>query len=233
MALDLACGAGQGTFELCNHYQQTVGVDISKAQIERAQEKAIILGNTEVEFVHAAADDLPFRDASIDLLTCAMSWHWLNPNTVFPEIDRVLNSPGALAVYSYCIPTISRHEQCNKMFQDFIASNSSWYEDSQYGPVFGVLENHYENIKLPLALSERHCISVESERSLEWVRGYIMSLNGFDHYCLDHPEARIALDDLMQDMKTVLTVKDSNKVVVPLSDVTVNMTYFMLLAVKC
>ena len=39
MALDLACGTGLSTFGLCSHYQRTVGVDVSKAQLDYAKEK--------------------------------------------------------------------------------------------------------------------------------------------------------------------------------------------------
>ena len=50
MVLDLACGTGHSTFELCNHYQRTVGVVISIAQLEQARENATILGKSgEVE----------------------------------------------------------------------------------------------------------------------------------------------------------------------------------------
>ena len=234
MALDLACGTGQGTFELCSHYQWTVGVDISKVQIEQAREKATTLGKSGiVEFVHAAASQLPFPDASVDLLTCAMAWHWLDPNTVFPEIDRVLKSPGALAVHSYNIPTIS-HDQCNKMLHEFINSNGNWPEDGPYGSADENLESHYKNVRLPFPLAERHYMTKETEMSLEWLRGYVMSLNTYDFYCRDHPEARSALDDLMQEMKTILLDDGKDDSTVKLSDVTftMTMTYFMLLAVK-
>ena len=148
MALDLACGTGQSTFELCSRYQKTVGVDISKAQLEQAREKATILGKSgEVEFVHAAASHLPLHDASVDLLTCAAAWHWLDPNTVFPEIDRVLKSPGVLAVYSYCSPTI-RHDHCNKIWQEFVSTKCTW-PDGPHGYTFDVLLSHYRNVSLP------------------------------------------------------------------------------------
>ena len=52
-------------------------------------------------------------------------------DTKMPE--RVLKSPGALAVYGYMIPTI-RHDQCNKMFYDFVFSKCTWDKECKDGP---------------------------------------------------------------------------------------------------
>ena len=233
MALDLACGTGHSTFELCSHYQRTVGVDISKAQLERAREKATILGKSgEVEFVNAAASQLPLQDASVDLLTCAVAWHWLDPKAVFPEIDRVLKSPGALAVYSHGIPTI-RHHQCNKIFQDFISTKCTW-PDGPHGNIIDVVKSHYRNVSLPYPLAERHeshDMVKESETDLEHLRGFVMSIDGYETYCRDHPEDNNALDDMIQEIKRIL-LGDESKLQLSEVTVTISMQYFMLLAVK-
>ena len=233
MALDLACGTGHSTFELSSRYQRTVGVDISKAQLERAREKATTLGKSaEVEFVHAAASQLPFPDASVDLLTCATAWHWLDPNTVFPEIDRVLKSSGALAVYSSCTPTI-RHDRCNKIFQDFINTKCTW-PDGPHGNIIKVVQSHYQNVSLPYPLAERHDMVNESKINLEHLRGYVMSLDGYETYCRDHPEDSNALDDMIQEMKSELLLDGSKCKPLQLSEVTliIDRPYFMLLAMK-
>ena len=233
MALDLACGTGQSTFELCSHYRRTVGVDISKAQIERAQEKAAILGkNGEVEFLNASAGRLPFPDASVDLVTCAAAWHWLDPNAVFPEIDRVLKSPGALAVYSYCAPTI-RNAQCNSMLQDFISTKCTW-PHGPHGDTLEVVRSHYRNVSLPYPLAERHDMIEESETDLEHLRGFVTSIDGYETYYRDHPEDSNALDNMIHAMKRSL-LDDNNKKSNPqLNEVTMPIatSYYMLLGVK-
>ena len=235
MALDLACGTGQSTFELCSRFQRTVGVDISKAQLEQAREKATILAmSREVEFVHAAASQLPFPDASVDLLTCATAWHWLEPCTVFPEIDRVLKSPGALAVYGYAIPTF-HHDKCNKIFLDFINTKCTW-PDGPHGPIIlDVTQGHYRNISLPYSIAERHDMVEESEIDLEYLRGYVMSIDGYETYCRDHPEDSNALDDMIHEMKKLLldgSSKDYHSTQLSEVTCTINTPYFMLLAVK-
>ena len=55
----------------------------------------------DVEFVVCPANKLPFEDESVDLLTCAAAWRWLDQNTVFAEIDRITKRPAVLTVYTY------------------------------------------------------------------------------------------------------------------------------------
>ena len=45
LALDLACGSGQGTFPLTNIVKKCIGVDVSKAQINCAKEKNVTEGS--------------------------------------------------------------------------------------------------------------------------------------------------------------------------------------------
>ena len=233
MALDLACGAGQSTFVLSSHYQRTVGVDISKAQLERAQEKTIILGKRrdEIEFIHASAGQLPFPDASIDLLTCATAWHWLDPNTVFTEIDRVLKSPGALAVYGYVIP-ILRHDKCNKMLVDFFNTKCCW-PDSPHGNTHDILKSRFKIVSLPFPLTKRFDMIEESEISLEMFQGFLASIDSYVAYCQEHPEDSNALDDMIHEMKRVLN-NGKYDCDPQLSEVLLPITtpYYMLLAVK-
>ena len=234
MALDLACGTGHSTFELCSRYRRTVGVDISKAQLERAREKAAIMEMSgDVEFVQAPAGQLPLQDASVDLVTCATAWHWLDPIAVFPEIDRVLKSKGALVVYSYTIP-ILRHDECSRIFHDFCSTKCSW-PDGPHGNVLEVSQEYYETVSLPFPLTERFDMLEEMEISLEAFRGFVTSFDSHEAYCRDHPEDSNALDDMIQEMKRVLLDGSIDEYFNPqLSKVTMTiaMPYFMLFAVK-
>ena len=223
-ALDLACGTGLSTFELCSHYQRTLGVDISEAQIEQAREQATILDKS-VEFIHAAASQLPFPDSSVDLLTCAMAWHWLDPSTVFTEIDRVLKSPGALAVYSYGPPTY-RHNECNRLYHEFINTKCTWPVGS-HGNMLDAIKNHYRTVSLPFPLAERHDMIAETVTDLEHLHGYLMSLDGYETYCKDHPEDSNALDNMIDEMKKILLKDNPHQL-----SLTFDRPYFMLLALK-
>lgn len=228
MALDLACGTGLSTLGLCSHYQRTVGVDISKAQLECAQEK--ISNQPErygnVEFILSTASQIPIKNESADLVTCATAWHWLDPNTVFPEVDRVLKKPGSLAVYSYCTPTIL-HEECNKIFQGVI--NTCTWQEGPYGNVLTVCDSHYQEVRLPYPIAERHEMEVKTTVSLDDIEGFILSLDSYETYCRDHPNNTLVAD-MVADMKNVLEV--TQDVDVKPVTLVMAMPYFLLLAAK-
>ena len=229
--LDLACGSGQSTFELCGRYQRVVGVDISPAQLECAEEKAKQLGlQDDVEFVLGQASKLPIENESVDLLTCATAWHWLDPSTVFPEIDRVLKRPGVLAVYGYCTPIVRHYDHCNKIIDDFLNTKCLWEDGGPYGNTREVCESHYKNIMLPYPLVEKHEIEEECVMSLEGIRGMFESLHSHEAYCRKHPN-NTGLEDMVLAMKKEL---HNGKMEFKLSEVTFTlaMPFFMFLAVK-
>ena len=49
--------------------------------------------------VLGSANALPLRDGSVDFVTFAQAWHWVNPDLAVPEVLRVLKPGGALACF--------------------------------------------------------------------------------------------------------------------------------------
>ena len=234
MAVDLACGPGQSTFPLCDRFRRIVGVDISKAQIDCALEKKKALNvSDDVEFVVSSAGGLPFADESVDVITCGVAWHWLDPDTVFREIDRVLKRPGTLAVY--CHSHLNIHQnKCQKLLSDFYIHGCIW-NDGPYGSVLDVCAlNHYRDVKLPYPLVERHDMQQESTMSLENLKGFVSSWDCYETYCKKHP-GNTALEDMVLEMKEALLEEEEppdeiadNKQL----KLRVSTPYYLLLALK-
>ena len=201
--LDLACGSGQSTFPLCGPFRRTIGVDISQAQIDCALEKKKALGvGDKLEFEICSASDLPFADASVDLITCGVAWHWLDPVTVFPEIDRVLKRPGVLAVYCHGSAKIHQKE-CDKLYSDFHDNVCIW-QDGPYGNVRSVCVNRYRDVKLPYPLAERQDdMQWEATMSLEDLEGFVNSWDSYRTYCNQNP-GNTALEDMIVEMRKAL-----------------------------
>ena len=57
-------------------------------------------------FVVGRAEQLPFQDASIDLITAAGSLDYVDLGAFFREARRILAPPGALAVYDFSPPKL-------------------------------------------------------------------------------------------------------------------------------
>ena len=104
--LDLCCGTGDMTFALQRSAGKSspkiLGVDFSHAMLERAEQKS---AGTSLRWVEADALNLPFADASFDLVTSAFGFRNLaNYDAGLAEIARVLRPGGACGILDFGEP---------------------------------------------------------------------------------------------------------------------------------
>ncbi len=98
--LDVGCGGGQVALLLAARRPalSITGLDLSPEQIARARRRAAGQGE-RIEFVVGSALELPFADASFDVvLSVASIKHWPDPARGLAECVRVLAPGGALLV---------------------------------------------------------------------------------------------------------------------------------------
>jgi len=95
--LDVATGAGVVACAFAPHVGQVVGVDISPAMLERAEQLRLSKSCENVQFRWANATALPFPAQDFDLLTCRDLLSYVtDPQAVLAEFRRVLKPGGAL-----------------------------------------------------------------------------------------------------------------------------------------
>jgi SAM-dependent methyltransferase len=91
--LELGCGAAQWSIALDPLGARMVGLDLSGAQLGHARRAAPFL-----PLVQASGEQLPFSDASFDIVFCdhgALSF--CDPHVSVPEVARLLRAGGLLA----------------------------------------------------------------------------------------------------------------------------------------
>jgi len=102
-AADLGCGPGQLVIELARraHGLHVTGIDLSDEMITRGQDNARRAGLADrVSFRQGAAQQIPFPDASLDLVVSTLSLHhWSDPVAVLNEIARVLRPGGSFLIF--------------------------------------------------------------------------------------------------------------------------------------
>jgi SAM-dependent methyltransferase len=109
--VDLGCGPGDLAVEISRRLRDAriVGVDLSPSMLLWAGRHATTDGR--LRFIVGDAADLPFDDASVDLVVSTLSMHhWTEPADVFGEIARVLRPGGVALVYDLGLLTVTPTE---------------------------------------------------------------------------------------------------------------------------
>lgn len=100
--LDIACGTGELLLKISNSFpdaQLLVGTDLSKAMLNKAEQKLKNCPN--VEFLQASAETIPYPypDNFFDTIVSSGAMHYMNDvQTVLQEIKRILAIDGSCIV---------------------------------------------------------------------------------------------------------------------------------------
>jgi SAM-dependent methyltransferase len=87
--LDLAAGTGRLTEELHRRFADVVAVEPDERM--RAVHRGAVAGS---------AEEIPLDEASVDAVFVGEAFHWFDPQTAIPELERVLRPRGGLAIVS-------------------------------------------------------------------------------------------------------------------------------------
>ena len=102
IVLDLATGTGVIPSKLEEHgvpQDHIHGLDITYSMLKRA--KSRFLENSEDfqgKLVCASATDIPYRDKSFNIITCALATHHMDAEKLIAEINRILQEEGCLSL---------------------------------------------------------------------------------------------------------------------------------------
>ncbi len=97
MGLDLACGTGLSSKALCEVAEKVFACDSSAFMIEQT------IPNEAIIYFVSEGKNLDFPNESFDIITVASALHWMDTNSVFNEVSRVLKPKAWLLVYDHHI----------------------------------------------------------------------------------------------------------------------------------
>lgn len=96
-ALDIATGAGHAAKTIAPYVQNVIAVDVTPEMLAAAQNVAATNRLTNIEFVEATAEKLPFSAFAFDLAVCRIAAHHFDEVSAFlREAYRVLKEGGRL-----------------------------------------------------------------------------------------------------------------------------------------
>lgn len=112
--VDLGCGPGDLAVEISRRlrYARITGLDSSPSMLLWASRHATTDGR--LRFIVGDAANLPFANASVDLVVSTLSLHhWTEPADVFAEIARVLRPDGVALIYDLGLLTFGPTEMAS------------------------------------------------------------------------------------------------------------------------
>jgi SAM-dependent methyltransferase len=106
IVLDVACGAAHAAEQAAPRVRQVVGVDLTPALLELAADRLRDAGMTNVLLQEGNAAELPFLDASFDLVMCRGAvHHFSRPEEAVAEMARVCRPGGRVVVADMVAPS--------------------------------------------------------------------------------------------------------------------------------
>jgi SAM-dependent methyltransferase len=120
--LDLGCGGGHVTYRAAPHVGEIVACDLTPAMLEAVARTAAERGLGNVSVQQAAAERLPFADASFDAVLCRYTaHHWQDFEAGLHEARRVL-APFGFAIFMDAVapadPLLDTHLQAIELLRD-------------------------------------------------------------------------------------------------------------------
>ncbi|XP_077986983.1 putative methyltransferase DDB_G0268948 [Glandiceps talaboti] len=200
--LDVGCGTGQSTRILADYFDIVIGCDISESQITEEQTND---SNNVALLRIAAAEELPAKSNTVDVITMGSALHFLpDHQRFFSEVDRVLKPGGCLAVFGYR-PALSCGDKSTELNDIF--TYYSYEKFGQYQPYLTLAGNKYRDIVFPYNDIERDdTMCVMSDRTVYDVIEYLRSTSMYRTYLDKNPNEHNILEEVQRKIMSVLDV---------------------------
>ncbi len=161
LALDCACGTGQLSTLLADHFSEVVATDASAAQIANATPHPRVVYRT------APAERSGLPEACADLITVAQAAHWLDLDAFYAEVARVARPGAVLALISYGILHVegSAEGAVQRFYRDVVGPY--WPPERRH------VEVGYRSLPFPFADIAAPDLSITVAWNLADLLGYV------------------------------------------------------------
>lgn len=95
-AVDLGAGTGHGTLPLLPRFNRVTAVEVDPVMAE-----TLTGSGQNLDVIISPAEEVEFPGGSLDLVTAAMSFHWMDRDLVAEKVANWLRQGGIFALYGY------------------------------------------------------------------------------------------------------------------------------------
>jgi SAM-dependent methyltransferase len=118
LVVDLGCGTGRSTTLWGERAEQVIGIEPSDDMRDQAlRSLQDHPAAARITYQAGVAHQTGLASGSVDVVTCAQAFHWMEPAATLAEIGRILRPGGVFAAYDYSWPPTIRWE-VDQIFQE-------------------------------------------------------------------------------------------------------------------
>ncbi len=183
LALDIACGSGQASYHLAEYYDEVVATDISSLQLEQARKYH---SHPKIEYHQASAEtvgtDASIFPESVDLITIATAFHWLDKEALYAQARNLLKTNGILAHWTYTSSSLAVDEpSLSSIVNEFVQKVSGSWPSDHFGsthsaePLSPPFSKYFVEIEVPV-------ITMKVSRNLEKFLGYVRTWSAIPRF---------------------------------------------------
>lgn len=170
-AWDCACGSGQASLAIAEHFDAVIATDAS------AQQVAAATAHPRVEYRVAPAEQSGLAPLTVDLVTVAQSLHWFDIDKFYAEVDRVLKQDGVFAVWTYGDVSL-QDDVLNQQVHAFSSETLGVY----WPPERKLVASGYRTLSFPFAELDPPAFEMEEDWPLARLLGYFQSWSATSRY---------------------------------------------------
>lgn len=185
-AWDAATGNGQAALSLTPHFHRVIATDVSHKQLAHASHHPQISywlsDASSAKFTTLEGEEREIADGSIDLVTVAQGYHWLEHSSFHVQVERVLRPGGVFAVWCYSLLTVS--PEIDRLLGVFynVTVGSYWPPERR------LLEEGYRTIAFPFIELEAPSFMMGADWKLEALLGYLRTWSSVQLYIKERGE---------------------------------------------
>ena len=168
---DCACGTGQASVALANHFGSVIATDASPQQLAAATP------NSHVTYRVAKAEHSGLDPESVDLVTVAQALHWFDLDTFYAEVERVLVRSGVIAAWTYGVLHVEG-DAVDALVQEFYYDVVGPY----WPPERRLVEEGYRTLAFPFASVSPPSFNMEESWERAHLLGYLRSWSATGRY---------------------------------------------------
>jgi SAM-dependent methyltransferase len=112
--VDVGSGTGLSTRYWSGRARTVIGIEPSDSMRAEAER----VGGDNVSYRHGYSHATGLDDGVADLVICAQSLHWMEPESTFAEATRILRPGGLFAAYDYDWPPSTSYWEVDQVYME-------------------------------------------------------------------------------------------------------------------